>query len=527
VTVSGSGVVIDADSRAQAAACPGCEQPSSRVHGRYRRTLLDLPVAGLTMTIRLRVRRFRCLNAACSRATFAEQIPDLTCRYARRTIPAGRMLADIALVLAGRAGCRLATRLGLPQGRDTLLRLVRRLPDPPAPEGGVQVLGVDDFALRRGHVYGTVLIDLDTHRPLDLLPERTAATVSTWLADHGQNVAVFCRDRAGAYAQAARDGVPDAVQVADRWHLWHNLAGHVEKAIKRLRHLWKHLPGNGTESPTTRPGTTAPTPDEATAVTSTIDGVRPVTGLDLRHHDRWHLVHDLLDAGVSLREITRRTGLSRGTVRTFARAERPDDLYRGQRQGRGRELDQHREFLREHWNAGTTNATQLLHLLRERGFQGQGSNLRAYLQPWRTGMPIPARRPPPLSVRELTRWLCTRPDDLTTDETTRLTAILDHCPPIAVLAGHVRSFAVILTHRTGDRDLNPWIAAVTNDGDQPELKSFARGLLADHDAVRAGLTLPYSSGPVEGHNTRIKMIKRKLYGRAKLDLLRKLVILGP
>jgi transposase len=440
------------------------------------------------------------------------------------------MLADIALVLAGRAGCRLATRIGLPQGRDTLLRLVRSLPDPPALEGGVKVLGVDDFALRRGHVYGTVLVDLDTHRPLDLLPERTAATVSTWLGEHGQNVEVFCRDRAGAYAQAARDGVPDAVQVADRWHLWHNLAGHVEKAIKRLRHLWKDMHNNTPEQLASSPVATVETPAEAvTAIATTTrptDGVEPVTGLDARHRDRWHTVHELFKAGISLREITRRTGLSRGTVRTFARAERPEDLYRGRRQGQGSELDQHREFLHERWNAGITNAAELMILLRQRGFQGQGSNLRAYLQSWRTGLPVPARGPQPLSVRELTRWLCTRPEDLTTDETSRLTLILDACPPIAALASHVRSFAVVLTHRTGDRDLNPWIAAVTDD-DHPELTSFARGLLADYDAVRAGLTLPYSSGAVEGQNCRIKMIKRKLYGRANLDLLRKLVILGP
>jgi transposase len=318
--------------------------------------------------------------------------------------------------------------------------------------------------------------------------------------------------------------------VADRWHLWHNLAGHVEKAIKRLRHLWKELPDSASEQPTLSPVTTVEAPDEAITATATTtrttDGVEPVTGLDARHRDRWHAVHELLEAGVTLREITRRTGLSRGTVRMFARADRPEDLYRGQRQGRGRELDQHREFLREQWTAGITNAAELLLLLRQRGFQGHGSNLRAYLQSWRTALPIPARGPQPLSVRELTRWICTRPEDLTTAETSRLTVILDDCPPISALAGHVRSFAVILTHRTGDRDLNPWIAAVTDD-EHPELTSFARGLLADYDAVRAGLTMPYSSGAVEGQNCRIKMIKRKLYGRANLDLLRKLVILGP
>jgi hypothetical protein len=320
------------------------------------------------------------------------------------------------------------------------------------------------------------------------------------------------------------------VQVADRWHLWHNLAGHVEKAVKRLSRLWKQLPHSAVERPTPSPSAAAEA-DEAVIVaqvtTGTSGDVGPVTGLDVRHRDRWHAVHDLLDTGLSLREITYRTGLSRATVRTFARAECPEDLYRGRRQGRGRELDQHREFLQERWNAGTTNAAELLLLLRQRGFQGQGSNLRAYLQSWRTGLPIPARQSQPLSVRELTRWLCTHPDDLTPDETTRLTAILDGCPPMAALADHVRSFAVILTHRTGDRDLNPGIAAVTDDDCHPELKSFARGLLADYDAVRAGLTLAYSSSPVEGHNNRIKMIKRKLYGRANLDLLRKLVILGP
>ena len=178
----------------------------------------------------------------------------------------------------------------------------------------------------------------------------------------------------------------------------------------------------------------------------------------------------------------RRTGLSRGTVRLFARATTPEDLYRGPRSGRGRGLDQYRAFLVQQWASGNTTGAVLLGLLRQRGYRGQGSLLRRYIHPWRADPPaIPAAgitsaARKPLSVRELSRWLCTRPEELRGDETIRLQGILDNCGAVAELAGHVTSFAEMMTKRTGNRDLNPWIAAVTTANDQPELKSFTRGL---------------------------------------------------
>ena len=274
-------------------------------------------------------------------------------------------------------------------GRDALLRLVKALPDPVV--GVVAVLGVDDFALRRGRVYGTVLVDMASHRPVDVLADREAATFADWLTAH-PGVQVICRDRAGAYAEGARTGAPAAVQVADRWHLWHNLCEHVEKLVARHRGALHDTP----EPPPTvaqQGPALPPVGPEEIAV-----GRAEAKVLAVRTRARHEQVQALVADGVALKEIGRRLGLARDTVRRFARAARVEDLLASG--PRPTLLDDHIEYVHHRWNEGVTNAIVLDRELRARGYRGSYQTLSGYLRPLRGQQRLPVLPGPP-KVREV------------------------------------------------------------------------------------------------------------------------------
>jgi len=375
-------------------------------------------------------------------------------------------------------------------------------------------------------------MDMDSHRLIGMLPDREAETFADWLRAH-PGTEVICRDRGGAYARAAREAAPAAVQVADRFHLWQDLAEAVEKTVLACIAALDPPPGPGNpQDPGTAASPDPPAPAEP-------DGFRGVHGDDrklvARHRERYAAVQALRAEGCSVREIARRLGLARGTAAKFAGAASIDELLVKATRRPGI-LDPFKPYLGQRWNDGITSAAALHEEIRARGWTGGILTVERYLRQFRTadGRDRRARAqpqltapsaPPPPKPRQVTRWIMTHPDHLASGDAANLARLLDASPRLAAAAGHVRSFAGMMTRRQGLLALEDWLTAV-EAGDQPALRSFARGIRRDQQAVTAGLALPYSSGALEGKNCKIKYLKRLMYGRANFDLLRKMALLN-
>jgi transposase len=399
------------------------------------------------------------------------------------------MIEAIGLALAGRPGARLAARLGLAVGRDTVLRRVRALTDPVVP--AITVLGVDDFALRRSQDYGTVLVDLDSHRSVDLLQGRAAEPLANWLKAH-PGPSVICRDRAGAYAQGASIGAPQAIQVADRYHLWANLGEAVRKSVTTHRTALNIVrpdastpeaePINAvmqddglaaTDRTVTTPSAASVVPTQTTAPTVEPRSRALEKPILLRTRQRHADVHALLAEGASRNQIARTLGLDIQTVRRFANATTVEEVLAASLE-RESKIDEFKEHLHQRWNDGITDAAQLTREIQELGYRGSPQTVRRYVRRFRTGEPAPAPGSAPPTVRQASRWLMTRPDRLDRHDRATLQTILDRSPDLARLAEHVTGFAGMLTKLQGGR-LPDWIAVVAQDT-LTSLASFARHL---------------------------------------------------
>lgn len=223
-------VVLHLACRRSSAACPLCQQPSERVHGHYGRTVADLPCAGRRVILALTVRKFVCSTPTCSRQIFTERLPELVQSYARMTNRLRETLLALGLATSAEVSERLAPWLGMPISAPTLLRLLRVVICPP-PQS-VRILGVDDWAWKKGQTYGTILVDLEKRCPIELLADRKEATLTAWLLTHPE-IEVISRDRGGEYAAAGRRGAPQAQQIADKFHILKNLREGLKELMAR------------------------------------------------------------------------------------------------------------------------------------------------------------------------------------------------------------------------------------------------------------------------------------------------------
>lgn len=524
----GSRLIVAIRHRALVAHCSACGAASSRIHGWYRRHVEDLPCSGHRVMLDVHVRRFRCDNTACPQRTFTENFSFLAHRQ-RRTSRAQTVLWHLGLALSGAAGSRLAKRLGISISGETILRLLKRdsakIIDGTKPEP--VAVGIDDWAFKRGHRYGTILVDLERRCPLDLLPDRNATSSATWLRRH-QTIRFISRDRAGVYAEAAARGAPQATQVVDRWHLLKNLGQTLERALNRCQRDIREVSHsiNVEDKAITEPilesqDMCEPRPPRARQQKMENRAARFARYETVMRHHR---------SGMAIRAIARITILDRRTVRNWINAGGFPE--RAQRCAIVSKLDPHRTYLARRWREGCRNAAKLHAELLAEGFRGGYSTVRKAVQAFRKNSPridespnaVPRAVP---SIRRVCCWLLGRRGSALTDDDGKyvkrfVQRLINRSPQIATIRQLALEFTDMIKRRAYDT-LACWIRKAQASG-VPEIRRFAIGIDQDYGAVHAALRTPYSNGMVEGHVNRLKLLKRQMYGRASFQLLRTRVL---
>ncbi|MDX3635823.1 ISL3 family transposase [Streptomyces europaeiscabiei] len=492
LTEVGGVVVAEAHSAVPELRCPDCATASHRVHSRYGRRLAEYPVGGRRVVVKLEVRRFFCDAPDCGPRTFVEQVEGLTTRYARAGPGVKTLWRSVALTAGGRPGTRLCRSLAVPTGR---ARLLGQLHAPDDPAHSPRVLGVDDFAFRRSRTYGTILLDVETSTPIDLLADRTSETLAAWLTAH-PGAEIVCRDRDSGYSRAIKAAAPDATEVADRWHLLQNLSAAIERTCHQHRACLHKYALDDVDAP---PSATAP-PTALLPLAPPLDSI-PATPLMQRVTERHAEIHRLREATWTISAIARRFGLDRKTVRRYLTTDL-DVLIASARDRRPRQLDPYRPYIQQRFTDGCTNAAQLYREIHEHGYRGNHQAVRLYIRSMRGGTAA-AEPPRPIPTpRKITSWIMRPRDGLSREEQDRLDEVRIACPDIATACDLARVFTGLVRDRRGHL-LTTWVREAETTGPGP-VRGFAGFLRQDWDAVLAGMTLDYSSGVVEGHVNRLR-----------------------
>jgi transposase len=399
------GWTIEADGQ-DSAVCPGCQSVSRSRHSRYWRSLQDLPIQGTPVILRVRVGRWRCRNAGCERRIFTERPFKVCAHHARQTKRTDEIIAVVGRALGGRPGQRLMSKLGIPLSAETLIRRVKGAARLPALPQVVRVLGVDDWAWRKGQNFGTILVDLERSQVVDLLPTRSADSLVEWLAQHPE-VTTVSRDRQGVYAEGARLGAPKAVQVADRFHLVLNLIQAVERhlAVNR-RHLQiarssaLPLPPSSTKEEVKN--RTEPIRVRSSVLMQQMEIARQRREQKL---ELFETVKQMRAAGMKVSQIARQLGLCRRRIDKWIWLDELPE--RNRMQPRLGMAESFRDYLRQRWEAGcrhgrkvrtelTSRQAQIVDLLKRQcpGF----AEMRKLASPWFSHYPACGQAGHPASL---------------------------------------------------------------------------------------------------------------------------------
>lgn len=536
LTISGLEMMIEAKTTRRVVHCPECQQPTQKVHSSYLRRPRDLPTAGFSVRLLLRTRKFFCENTGCTRTIFCERLPECVEKYAHGTARLNQHQTWLGLALGGELGSRLADKLGYPVSAATLIQRVRNLTlSAEKTTSGIKVLGVDDFALRRGCEYGTILVDLEKHEAIDLLPGREAAPLAGWLCQH-PSVSTISRDRATAYQEGATTGAPQAEQVADRWHVLKNLTSAFEDLLHRqasdIKAHWQTVYADEL-LPTVPPSApeiervVPPTPSEY--VRSQRDQIKRQQW-HAERKERYEKVQELKAEGLNIAQIARYLGSNYGGIRLFYEASQYPVI---QRRAAGSEVEQYDAYLKARWAEGCHNAQQLHRELTRQGYTGSRVTVWRYVYPWRqdNGIDVggtlssPSRLKPPKRKVPTARqsvWVLLRAEDKLTEEERQEREQLMKLEPIKQGLELVQSFRQLLAAKK-EGGLEEWIKQAEAAAGNP-FKGFLTGVRRDYAAVEKAFTSPWSNGQTEGQVNRLKYIKRQMFGRAKFDLLKARVL---
>jgi transposase len=515
------------------AACPLCGTHSGSRHSSYVRFLQDFPAHGEPVRIRARVTRWRCQNERCERHVFAGRVPELAPPFARRTVRLAGIVRLFGHAAGGRPSERLLARLGMPVGHTTILRHLKRSAQTQDEPMAVRVAGIDDWAWKKGMTYGTVIVDLEQRRVVEVLADRSAASTAAWLNGHSE-VEVVSRDRAGLYADGARQGAPQARQVADRFHLLQNFREAVERQLTRLGPpIRRTAPSADDEQETDTPSTPRETEAE-----------RQQRARRGRHADRQAVfarIRALYDADRTAPEIARELGLGIRRVQRWVRLiELPE---RNTMAPKPSTPAYHGAYLARRWAEGTTKVKWLFAEIRQRGYNGSFGHLARFLAPWRHPAPNGASVQPgsfpieiatvsplvavvvvdPMTGRQISPLtaaaLCVKPrGQMTPRQIVNVDLLKAASAEFTTMRHLAMRFGGLFRGRSVDK-LNAWLADAKQCGIHA-MRRFAAKLRLDIDAVRNAILEPWSNGQVEGQINRLKTLKRAMYGRASVALLR-------